>query len=88
MSVFSDQIDMSALQSYHSDHCFQIDCSGKEAAGSRAVRYETDTQLFERWKYPRLWFPPPHGILTLHRSHIDVMHLIQTVSSGITSVPC
>lgn len=23
MSVFSDQIDMSALQSYHSDHCFQ-----------------------------------------------------------------
>lgn len=46
-----------------------IDCSGKEAAGSRAVRYETDTQLFERWKYPRLWFPPPHGILTLHRSH-------------------
>ncbi len=46
-----------------------IDCSGKEAAGSRAVRYETDTQLFERWKYSRLWFPPPHGILTLHRSH-------------------
>lgn len=46
-----------------------IDCSGEEAAGSRAVRYETDTQLFERWKYSRLWFPPPHGILTLHRSH-------------------
>ena len=31
-----------------------IDCSGEEAAGSRAVRYETDTQLFERWKYSRL----------------------------------
>ncbi|SSJ02235.1 putative aldo/keto reductase family protein [Klebsiella pneumoniae] len=36
MSVFSDQIDMSALQSYHSDHCFQIASIAEKHAVPRA----------------------------------------------------
>lgn len=37
MSVFSDQIDMSALQSYHSDHCFQKSVT-PTAAGEELVQ--------------------------------------------------